>query len=476
MDVEQHYLFEARQMQALSLGVHIPLVCFGIAFPVFVLFAEWRYLRTGDELYRTLARRWSRIMLALFAVGVVTGTILSFELGLLWPVWMQDFGNVFGLGFTLEGFSFFVEAIFVGIYAYGWDRLPGRMHFLCGIPIAVAGVAGSFFVIAVNAWMNHPTGFTLVDGRATDVHPWKALFDNPMFWSEYVHMYFAAYIVCGFLLAGAYAWAFLRGRRGRYERTALGITLAAASIAAPLQVIVGDWAARGVATYQPVKLAAMEGLATTTRGAAEHLLGWYNGHSVVWGIEIPRLLSLLADHNPSAVIQGLDIVPLADQPPVNVVRIAFQTMVGIGSLLALLGLVYLYLRFRRRGLPRLVLWATVAAGPLSVVALIAGWITTEVGRQPWIVYEVMRVSSAVTGASDIPIGYGTLSVVYVVLAVIVFLILRRLARIPLPASLSLEASDGLRSRRLHAGRDGGVYRAGGGRLRGGAVDAAVLRS
>jgi len=435
MDVNQHYLFEARQMQALSLAVHIPLVCFGIAFPVLVLFAEWRYLRTGDTLYRTLARRWSRIMLALFAVGVVTGTILSFELGLLWPVWLQDFGNVFGLGFTLEGFYFFLEAIFIGIYAYGWDRLPARAHFLSGIPVAVAGVAGSLFVISVNGWMNHPSGFTLADGRATDVHPWSALFANPMFWSEYVHMYFAAYIVCGFLLAGAYAWALLRGRRGRYERTALGISLAAGSVAAPLQVIVGDWAARDVATYQPVKLAAMEGLATTTRGAAEHLLGWYNGHSVVYGIEIPRLLSLLAFHNPNATVKGLDIVPLADQPPVNVVRFAFQAMVGIGTLLALLGLVYLYLRLRRRSapVPRWLCWAVVAAGPLSVVALIAGWITTEVGRQPWIVYEVMRVDAAVTAAPVIPFGYGALWVVYIGLGGAVFWLLRRFSRVPLPA-------------------------------------------
>src|SRR5487761_457536 len=435
MDVNQHYLFEARQMQALSLAVHIPLVCFGIAFPVIVLFAEWRFLRTGDQLYRTLARRWSKIMLALFAVGVVTGTILSFELGLRWPVWMQDFGNVFGLGFTLEGFSFFLEAIFIGIYAYGWDRLPPRAHFLSGIPVALAGVAGSLFVISVNGWMNHPTGFTLVNGKATDVHPWSALFANPMFWSEYIHMYFAAYIVCGFLLAGAYAWAFLRGRRGRYERSALGITLYAASVAAPLQVIVGDWAARDVAAYQPVKLAAMEGLATTTRGAAEHLHGWYNGHAVVWGIEIPRLLSLLAFHNPNAVVKGLDIVPLADQPPVNLVRISFQTMVGIGSLLALLGLVYLYLRFRRRGLPRVVLWAVVAAGPLSVVALIAGWITTEVGRQPWIVYNVMRVNQAVTGAHVVPVGYATLCVVYLGLAGAVFCVPRLSGRVPLPAGI-----------------------------------------
>ena len=354
-------------MQALSLSVHIPLVCFGIAFPALVLFAEWRYLRTGDPLYRTLARRWSKIMLALFAVGVVTGTILSFELGLLWPVWMQDFGNVFGLGFTLEGFSFFVEAIFIGIYVYGWDRLRPRLHFLSGLPIAVAGITGSFFVISVNAWMNHPSGFTLSGGRAVDAHPWSALFGNPFFYAEYVHMYFAGYIVCGFLMAGAYAWAILRGRRGRYERTALGISLSAAAVASPLQVVVGDWAARDVARYQPVKLAAMEGLAQTTRGAAEHLLGWYNGHAVVWGIEIPRLLSLLAFHNPNATVKGLDIVPLADQPPVNVVRFAFQTMVGIGTLLALLGLFYLYFRLRRRSLPagRWFYWA-VAGGRAAV--------------------------------------------------------------------------------------------------------------
>lgn len=477
MGVNQHYLFEARQMQALSLAVHIPLVCFGIAFPVLVLVAEYRYLRTGDPLYRTLARRWSRIMLALFAVGVVTGTILSFELGLLWPVWIQDFGNVFGLGFTLEGFSFFLEAIFIGIYAYGWDRLKPTAHFLSGFPIAVAGVAGSFFVISVNAWMNHPSGFTLANGRATDVHPWRALFANPMFYSEYTHMYFAAYIVTGFLLAGAYAWAFLRGRRGRYERTAFGIAMTAASVAAPLQVIVGDWAARDVAAYQPVKLASMEGLAQTTRGAAEHLLGWYNGHAVVWGIDIPRLLSLLADHNPNAVVKGLNIVPLADQPPVNVVRFAFQTMVGIGTLLAVIGLVYLYVRFRRRGLPRWLLAAVVAAGPLSVVALIAGWITTEVGRQPWIVYDVMRVDQAVTGATDIPVGYGTLTVVYLILAAIVVAILRRLARVPLPQDLvaaeaAAEAVDGLRPRRVHPGRDGRLHGAGRRRLRCRAVDAA----
>jgi cytochrome d ubiquinol oxidase subunit I len=431
--VDQDYLFQARQMQALSLGVHIPLVCFGIAFPVLVLFSEWRYLRTGDVVYRTLAKRWARVMLALFAVGVVTGTILSFELGLLWPGFMASFGEVFGIGFTLEGFSFFVEAIFIAIYVYGWDRLPPRLHFLSGIPIAIAGVAGSLFVISVNGWMNHPRGFRLEDGRVVDVEPWSALFGNTYFWHEYVHMYFAAFIVSGFLVAAFYAWGFLRGRRGRYERTALTIALSAAAIAAPLQVVIGDWAAREVADHQPVKLAAIEGLGSTTKGASEHVLGWYDGEKVVYGIEIPRMLSILAYHDPDATVTGLDSVPPDDRPPVNVVRIAFQTMVGIGTFLALLGVVYLYVRLRRRRLPRSVWFyrAVVLAGPLSLVALIAGWITTEVGRQPWIVYGVMRTEHAVTGADGIPVGYGTLVAVYLGLAGIVVWLLRRLSRIPL---------------------------------------------
>ncbi|MEO3889479.1 cytochrome ubiquinol oxidase subunit I [Nonomuraea sp. B5E05] len=431
--IDQEYLFEARQMQALSLAVHIPLVCFGIAFPAMVLFCEWRYLRTGDMLFRTLARRWSKVMLALFAIGVVTGTILSFELGLLWPGFMADFGDVFGLGFTLEGFSFFTEAIFIAIYVYGWDRLRPLPHFLAGIPVAIAGVLGSLFVISVNGWMNHPAGFRMQDGRAVDAHPWSALFANGYFWHEFVHMYFAAFIVAGFLVAVPYAWGFLRGRRDRYRRTALTVALSAAAVAAPLQVIIGDWAAREVAQHQPVKLAALEGLGQTTRGAPEHLLGWYDGQEVDYGIAIPRLLSLLAFHDPNATVQGLNTVPVEDQPPVNVVRLAFQSMVGIGMLLALLSLIYLYVRLRHKRLPRS-RWffrAVVLAGPLSVVALICGWITTEVGRQPWIVYGIMRTSQAVTGASGIPIGYGTLIVVYLGLAGGVAWLLHRFSRVPI---------------------------------------------
>src|SRR3954469_6083710 len=257
--VEQDHLLEARQMQALSFTVHIPLVAFGTAFPVMVLFVEWLHPRTGVPPLRELAPRWTRIMVALFAIGVITGTVLSFEMGLLWPNFMATFGDVFGLGFAVEGFSFFVEAIFIGIYVYGWDRLSPRAHFASGIPIVISGFTGSLMVISVNAWMNHPGGFTMRAGRAVDVHPFSALFGNPYLWHELVHMYIAAYIVAGFLVAGAYSYARLRGRFGRYERTALAIPLTIAALASPVQVLVGDWAARDVATHQPVKLAAIEG-------------------------------------------------------------------------------------------------------------------------------------------------------------------------------------------------------------------------
>jgi cytochrome bd ubiquinol oxidase subunit I len=430
---QQSYLDEARQMQALSFAAHIPLVCFGIAFPAFVVFAEALYLRTGDPVYRTIARRWSKVMLTLFAVGVVTGTILSFEMGLLWPRFVSSFGNVFGLAFTIEGISFFLEAIFIGIYAYGWDRLSPRAHLLSGVPIIIAGFLGSLMVISVNGWMNHPGGFALQNGHAVDVRPFKALFGNSYFWHELVHMYLAGYIVAGFVTASVYAWALLRGRASRYNRVALVIPLTAAALAAPAQVVVGDWAARTVADAQPVKLAALEGLAKTTKGAPEHILGWYDDGDVKYGIKIPKLLSLLAYHDPNATVKGLDIVPPDQRPPVNIVRIAFQTMVGFGTLMALLGVFYLVVWYRKRRLP-VSPWffrAVFVAGPVSVVVLIAGWVTTEVGRQPWVVYGVMRTREAVTGADGIPVGYATLALVYLGVGLGVVWVLRRLARVPL---------------------------------------------
>jgi cytochrome d ubiquinol oxidase subunit I len=430
---QQAYLHEASQMQALSFAVHIPLVCFGIALPIMVLFVEWLHHRTGDQLYLTLARRWTRIMATLFAVGVITGTILSFEMGMLWPGFMSRFGSVFGLGFAIEGFSFFLEAIFIGVYVYGWDRLSPRAHLVSGIPIAIAGITGSLMVISVNAWMQHPSGFEIVHGHVQDVHPLTALFGNSFLWNELIHMYLAGYIVAGFLLASPYAIARLRGTWTRYERTACAIPLSVAAVVSPVQVLVGDWAARDVATEQPTKLAAIEGLAHTTRGASEHLLGWYSSGHVKFGIAIPKLLSLLAFHNPDASVQGLDAVPASQRPPVNIERFAFQTMVGIGTGLALIGAIFLFVRWRRRRMPgsQWFYLAVAAAGPLSVVALIAGWIVTEVGRQPWVVYGVMSTREAVTKASGIPVGYTALALTYLLVGGAVVWILRRLAASPL---------------------------------------------
>jgi cytochrome d ubiquinol oxidase subunit I len=429
---EQDHLLEARQMQALSFTVHIPLVAFGTAFPVMVLFVEWLHQRTGDPALRELARRWSRIMVALFAIGVITGTILSFEMGLLWPNFTATFGDVFGLGFAIEGFSFFVEAIFIGIYVYGWDRLSPRVHLLTGVPIVLTGFTGSLMVISVNAWMNHPGGFAWVDGKAVDVHPWSALFGNPYLWHEIAHMYLAGYIVVGFVLAAVYGWRWLHGHRGRYERAALAVPLTIAALAAPVQILVGDWAAREVARYQPTKLAALEGLGQTERGAPVHIAGWYTGGEVKYGIPIPKLLSFLSSHDFNAQVRGLDAVAATDRPPVNVTRVAFQAMVGIGTLLAAIGAFYLFVRVRWRRMPESVWFyrALVLAGPLSVVALVAGWVTTETGRQPWVAYGIMRTADAVTGAGPIPVGYAALAIIYIFVAVGVVWILRRLARTP----------------------------------------------
>jgi cytochrome bd ubiquinol oxidase subunit I len=440
---------EARQMQALSLAVHIPIVCFGIAFPAMILFVEGLYRRTGEPAFKALAKRWSKSALIIFAVGVVTGTILSFEFGLLWPEFMATFGEVFGLAFGLEGISFFLEAIFIAIYVYGWDRLSPRAHFLTGIPIVITGFTGSFTVIAVNGWMNNPQGFDVVEGQVVNPRPWEALLNDNL-WHELVHMYLAGYLVAGFVVAAVYSRAWLRGHRDRYHRTALVVTLSFAALAAPVQVVVGDWAGRTVAKNQPTKLAALEGLVRTGEGAPFTIGGFYDEDSgeVRFGIQVPKLLSLLAEHDPNARIQGLDAVPPEDRPPVNIVRYAFQTMVGIGTGLALLGVLFLATWLRKRRLPRSKWFfrAVMAAGPLSVVALIAGWVTTEVGRQPWVVYGYMRTEDAVTNSNGLEVGYAVLVAVYLALAGALIWLLRRVASRPPEAEL--EHAPALRRREV----------------------------
>jgi cytochrome d ubiquinol oxidase subunit I len=420
----------ARSQMGFSLGWHIILACFGVGLPGLVLFAEWRGLRTGDAAYRLLARRWAKVLGVLFAVGAVSGTILSIELGVLWSGLMSDYGQVIGLPFAIEGIAFFIEAIFLGIYLYGWDRLPPRAHLLSGIPIFAAGVASAFFVVCANAWMNTPTGFTVSHGRITHVDPWSAMF-NPATGPETLHMILAALMVTGFGVASVYAVARLRGRRDRYHRLGLLVPLTGAAILTPVQIIAGDWAARMVASYQPTKLAAMEGLATTTRGAPESLFGYFSGGTLHDAIRIPDGLSLLARLNPHATIQGLDAVPASDRPPlVTVVHWSFDLMVAIGFGLLALGAWLAWSWWRRRDAPRSAwfLRAVAVSGIAAVAAMELGWITTEVGRQPWIVYHVLRVANAVNPEPGIQYGFYAVVVIYAVLTVTTIAVLRRFTR------------------------------------------------
>jgi cytochrome d ubiquinol oxidase subunit I len=423
-------LFPARMQMALSLGWHIVFACFGIAFPAIVLFTEWRGHRRGDRELDDLAHTWAKAMGVLFAAGAVSGTLLSFEMGILWPGLMGPFGEVFGFPFVLEGFAFFVEAIFVGVYLFGWDRLSPRAHMLSALPIIVSGMAGAFFVISANAWMNNPTGFDLdADGQVVNADPWGAMF-GPSTWPQVVHMLLAAYVVTGFTVASVYAVAMLRGRRDRYHRFGLLIPLAVAAIATPVQIGVGDWIANTVADNQPAKLAAMEGQFETTAGAALSLGGVYFDDRLHYALEIPNGLSLLIHHDPDGVVPGLEQFPADERPPVNVVHLAYNLMVVIGFALLALAAWLGWSWWRRRQIPGSAwfLRAVAVSGVGAIAAMEAGWVTTEVGRQPWIVYGVLRTAEAVSPAPGLYFGFYAVVAVYLVLTVFTAFVLRGLAR------------------------------------------------
>jgi len=423
-------LYPARMQMALSLGWHIVFACFGIAFPLITVFTEWLGHRRGDAELTALAHTWAKAMGVLFAAGAVSGTLLSFEMGILWPGLMDRFGEVFGFPFVLEGFAFFIEAIFVGVYLFGWDRLSPRAHMLSAIPMAVSGMAGAFFVVAANAWMNNPTGFRLDDeGRVVDAQPWAAMF-GPSTWPQVTHMLLAAYMVTGFTVASVYAVGLLRGRRDRRHRLGLLIPLTFAAVMTPVQLGVGDWIANAVADNQPAKLAAMEALYETTAGAPLSVGGIYVDDELRYALEIPNGLSLLVHHDPDGVVPGLEEFPADERPPVNVVHIAFDVMVGLGSALLLLALVFGWSWWRRRRIPDTAwfLRAVAISGAAAIVAMEAGWITTEVGRQPWIVYGILRTADAVSPAPGLFLGFYAVVVIYVLLTALTVFVLRRLAR------------------------------------------------
>lgn len=408
---------------AVSLAFHIIFAIIGIAMPVLMVIAERRWQRTRDPVYLDLAKRWARGTAILFAVGAVSGTVLSFELGLLWPRFMETAGPLIGMPFSLEGFAFFTEAIFLGIYLYGWDKVPPRAHLAAGILVAVSGALSGIFVVIANAWMNTPTGYVMVDGVMRGVDPVKAML-TPAAFPQTLHMTLAAYAATGLAVAGIHALLLLKNRTSAFNRAALTIGLLVGAPAAILQPISGDIAARYVARRQPAKLAAMEAVYTTQAGAPL---------KVIPGVEIPYALSLLAFHDPNAVVKGLDSIPRDEWPNVGAVHFSFNVMVLLGTYMALVSVWAVWLALRQRDLTtrRRFLWALVIAAPCGFIATEAGWMVTELGRQPWVIYGIMKTADAVTPMPGLIVPFTAITLLYCALGgIVTWLLYRQIIRSP----------------------------------------------
>ncbi len=413
-------LLAARGQMAVSLAFHILFAVVGIGMPALMVLAERRFLTTGDPLFLLLAKRWAKGTAILFAVGAVSGTVLSFELGLLWPRFMEFAGPIIGMPFGLEGFAFFTEAIFLGIYLYGWDRISPQAHWWAGVVVAVSGAASGVFVVIANAWMNSPTGFTLVDGVLRDVDPIAAM-RNPMAVQQTLHMTLAAYAATGMAVAGIHAALLRRGRDAAFHRAALRVALLVGVPASLLQPLSGHFSAQRVAERQPAKLAALEGQFRTERRAPLRIGGIPDEtrEETRWALEVPGALSFLAFNDVDAEVAGLDRVPREDRPPVLVTHLAFQVMVGLGSVMALLGVLVVLgaVRGRPAAEQPLLLRALAWAAPAGFIAIEAGWTVTEVGRQPWVVYGVVRTAEAVTPMPGLVVPFVGFTVLYVLLGI-----------------------------------------------------------
>jgi len=421
----------ARATMGTSLGFHIVFAVLGVGFPLLIAAAEGLGLRRHDPVWMELARRWAKAFGILFAVGAVSGTTLSFELGLLWPRFMAFSGSIIGLPFSAEGFAFFLEAIFLGLYLYGWQRLSPLGHWLCSLPIILSGAASAWFVVTANAWMNTPAGFRMANGQVVEVDPLRAMF-NPATPTETLHVLASAYAVTGFCVAAVYAAGILKGRKDALHRRALPLAMLMAALATPLLGLTGDASGRFDAEREPAKLAAFEPVFRTQRGAPLHIGGIPNpatGRTDL-AIEIPKALSFLAFYDANAQVVGLDAFKPEDRPNPIPVHIAFQLMVGIGFGLGFLGLAYWIWAWLRRAFPttRWLLWAIVAAGPVSVVGMESGWIVTEMGRQPWIVHGLIRTADAATSAPGLATTFVIFIAIYVALAVTCASLLRGQAR------------------------------------------------
>lgn len=421
-------LLAARLQMAVSLGFHIIFACIGIAMPFLMAIAEYKWIKTGQQVYQDLAKAWSKGVAIFFATGAVSGTVLSFELGLLWPTFMEHAGPIFGMPFSWEGTAFFVEAIALGLFLYGWDKLSPWAHWATGIVVGISGVASGIFVVAANAWMNSPAGFDWVNGQAINIDPVAAMFNDAWF-SQALHMTIAAFVATGFAVSGLHALLLLRHRGNVFHRKAMKIALAVGALAAIVQPLSGDYAAKDVADRQPAKLAAMEGHFETSQPAPLIIGGIpdVENREVDYAIKIPGMLSFLAHGDFDAKVIGLDQIPRDEWPPVVITHIAFQIMVAAGFIMMGVGLLYLFLYWKKRPkvFSRWFLWLVGLCMPLGFIAVEAGWTVTEVGRQPWIIYGIMKTKDAVSSMPGLQYPFYLFTGLYLLLTGILIWLMRR---------------------------------------------------
>jgi cytochrome d ubiquinol oxidase subunit I len=421
-------LLAARLQMAISLGFHIIFACIGMAMPFLMAIAEYKWIKTGQQVYLDLAKAWSKGVAIFFATGAVSGTVLSFELGLLWPTFMEHAGPIFGMPFSWEGTAFFVEAIALGLFLYGWDKLKPWTHWITGLVVGISGVASGIFVVAANAWMNSPAGFDWVNGQAINIDPVAAMF-NEAWLSQSIHMTIAAFVATGFAVAGLHALLLLKDGKNQFHRKALKIALAIGAVAAILQPISGDFSAKDVAERQPAKLAAMEGHFETSQ-PADLIIGGIPNEELreeTYVLRIPNMLSFLAHGDFNAEVIGLDQFPEDEWPPVLITHIAFQIMVACGFVMMFVGLIYLYLYWRKKEKlqSRWFLWLVGLCTPLGFIAVEAGWTVTEVGRQPWIIYGIMKTEEAVSTMPGLQYPFYIFTTVYLILTVLVIWLMYR---------------------------------------------------
>ncbi len=431
----------ARSQMALSLAFHIIFSCIGMVMPFFMAVSHYYYLKTGKPVFRNITKAWSKGVAIFFATGAVSGTVLSFELGLLWPVFMKNAGPIFGLPFSLEGTAFFIEAIALGFYLYGWGKFNKWFHWFTGVIVGVSGLISGILVVAANAWMNSPAGFEFADGKYFNIDPVKAMFNDAWF-SQALHMCLAAFAATGFAVAGVHALMVVKRKNIEFHTKAFRIAALFACIAAVLQPISGDHSAKDVARRQPAKLAAMEAV-FETGSHVPLLIGGIPDEKtgqVKYGLEIPGMLSFMISGHTNTEVKGLDQFPVTDRPPVLITHIAFQIMVGLGMCMLAVSILYFFVLWKKRNFEKN-LWLLklfALSTPLGFMAVEAGWVVTEVGRQPWILHGILRTSDAVTPMPGIQYTFYLFTLIYISLAIFVTVLLYRQIKM-VPVKYDLKA-------------------------------------